>query len=84
MDGDYWEHMRVTKLDLMKTMPTLRNLFRLRGFDVSRYTDEQIANAMLAACPESHSAWPTDEELGRAFRVLHLTCGGKSGKKRGG
>ena len=54
---------RVTKTELLRAMPYLRNLFRLHRYDVTAYSDEAIADAVLHVCPIVTPSWPTDAQL---------------------
>jgi len=62
--------IRVTREDLLRTIPYLRNLFRLHDLDVAGYSDEAIADAILQVCPIVTESWPTEAQL-RAI-VRHL------------
>jgi len=64
---------RLKKADLLRAMPYLRNLFRLHGYDVTRYPDEAIANAVLHVCPVVTSSWPTDAQLRAVVERLQRT-----------
>ena len=60
----------VNRSDLLKAMSYLRNLFRLHELDVTDYSDEAIAEAILQVCPVVTGPWPTDRQLKAVCRRL--------------
>jgi hypothetical protein len=64
---------QLRKKDLLRSMVYLRSLFRLLDLDVSPYSDEVIANAILAVCPTVDSTWPSDEQLQAVLQRLKET-----------
>ena len=62
---------------LLAHMGLIRNLFSLTGFDVTRYSDMAIVDAMLAVCPTSGPDWPSDAQLRAVFDRLVARDGPK-------
>ena len=58
------------KDNLAKMARTLRALFALLGCDVAAYSDADLVDALLFAAPEVHAAWPSDDEVRKAFERL--------------
>lgn len=61
---------QLRKEDLLRAMPFLRNLFRLHGYDVTTYSDDAIADAVVHVCPVVTRAWPTDAQLKAMLKHL--------------
>jgi len=45
------------------TQSIIRTLFGLLDLNVSPYSDDDIADAMLTVCPTPNADWPTDAQL---------------------
>ncbi len=61
---------RVTKIDLLNRIRMIRALFGSLDLDVSRYTDEAIAEAFLAVAPVLDASWPKDGQVRAVYRHL--------------
>ena len=68
--ADSRERVTVNRVTLLKNIAYLRTLFRTLGFDVRRYTDETVVDALLSVSAVLDDTWPTDEQIQEAFDRL--------------
>jgi hypothetical protein len=54
-------------------MRLMRRLFELLHLDVTAFSDEAIADAVLHVCPMMDEGWPTDAQLLAVFAHLQAT-----------
>lgn len=58
------------KPGVLGAMSLLRPVFRSRGYDLTPYSDDAIADALLATCPAARPGWLSQEHLRMAFERL--------------
>ncbi len=66
------------KAALLKAMNLIRPVFRSHGYDLERYSNNAIADALLATCPDMNEAWLSSRHLRMTFRRLHRSSGIKT------
>jgi hypothetical protein len=62
--------MELKKENILRNRSYVRNLFGLCNFDVTAYSDDAIADAVLEVCPIVGENWPTHEQLTLVFERL--------------
>ena len=68
------------KPGVLGAMSLLRPVFRSRGYDVTPYSNDAIADALLATCPAATPGWLSQEHLRAAFQRLQTGPEGTGGK----
>jgi len=60
--------------DVLASILSTRQLFAAHGIDLSAYTDDQVADALLTTCPAilGPQAWLNEKHLLRTIRLLRL------------
>jgi hypothetical protein len=64
------EAIRVHKSSVMLAMTMIRPILKKRGCDVAAYSDEQLADALLAAHAYLPTHWLSPEHISRAVQRL--------------
>jgi hypothetical protein len=58
------------KPGVLGAISLLRPVFRTRGYDLTPYSNDAIADALLATCPAATPGWLSQEHLRRAVQRL--------------
>jgi len=58
------------KAALLKAMNLIRPVFRNHGYDLETYSNNAIADALLATCPQMDESWLSSKHLRMTFRHL--------------
>ena len=58
------------KAALLKAMKLIRPVFRSHGYDLDPYSNNAIADALLATCPQMDESWLSLKHLRLTFHHL--------------
>ena len=58
------------KAALLKAMNLIRPVFRSHGYDIEPYSNNAIADALLATCPQMDESWLSSKHLRMTVRHL--------------
>jgi hypothetical protein len=62
---------------VLLSVGSIRQLFASRGIDLDPYSDDQVADALLATCPAilGAQAWLNEKHLLRTVQLLRMEFG---------